>query len=60
MAKDHKLLRTIDEVGRALNEAWPYGLQAEVMATAIESIRENPQLDISVAISEALTEWDLQ
>jgi hypothetical protein len=59
MAKDQTLLEIIDAVSMALNEARPYGLQSEVMASTIKAIRKDPELDISVAVSDALAEWDL-
>lgn len=59
MAKNQKLLEIIDLVGQALHEAEPYDLQIEVMATAMQQLQKNPGMDISVALQNAMTEWDL-
>ena len=59
MAKNQELLEIIDLVGQAMNEASPYGLQIEVMASTIQQLQKNPKMDLSVAIQNALTDWDL-
>lgn len=59
MAKNQETLYIIDLIGPALEEARPYGLQTEVVATVIQKLRETPDRDLPTAISEALAEWDL-
>jgi hypothetical protein len=59
MAKNEETLFIIDLIGPALEEARPYGLQVEVMATIIQKIREVPDIDLQTAISDSLAEWDL-
>jgi len=57
--KDHTLLEAVDLVGQTLHEAEPYGLQAEVIASAIDAIRKNPEIDLSVALQNGLQDWDI-
>lgn len=57
--KDHTLLEAVDLIGQALHEAAPYGLQAEVMASAIAEIRQNPEIDLSIALQNGLKDWDV-
>lgn len=57
--KDQTLLDIIDLVAQALHEAAPYGLQSEIMASTIKNIKKNPDMDVSVALQNALTDWDL-
>ena len=59
MAKNQELLEIIDLVGQALNEARPYGLQNEVIASTIQRLQKEPGVDLSVALQDALTDWDL-
>lgn len=59
MAKNQETLFIMDLIGPALEEARPYGLQIEVMATIIQKLREVPNRDLATAISDALAEWDL-
>lgn len=59
MAKNQETLYLIDLIGPALEEARPYGLQTEVVASIIQRMREIPGIDIEVAISDALADWDL-
>jgi len=59
MAKNQELLEIIDLVGQALHEASEYGLQIEVMASAMQQLQKNPGMDISVALQNAMLEWDL-
>jgi len=57
--KDHTLLEAVDLIGQTLHEAAPYGLQAEVIASAIDAIRKNPDIDLSVALQNGLQDWDI-
>jgi hypothetical protein len=57
--KDHTLLEAVDLIGQALKEAAPYDLQSEVIASAIAQIRENPTMDLSVALQNGLQDWDI-
>lgn len=57
--KDQTLLEVMDLVGQALHEAKPYGLQIEVMASTIKNIKKDPDMDVSVALQNALRDWDL-
>jgi hypothetical protein len=59
MAKTQELAEIIDLVGQTLHEANPYGLEIEVMATAIQMLKRNPEMDISVALQNAMTDWDI-
>lgn len=59
MRKDVSLLEIIDLVEQTLNEAKEYDLEIEVIASTIKMIKENPEMDISVALQNALTDWDI-
>jgi hypothetical protein len=59
MAKDQTLLDPMELVGQALNEARPYGLQIEVMASTIQRIKKDPDIEIAIALEDALRTWDL-
>ena len=57
--KDHTLVEAVDLIGQALQEAAPYDLQSEVIASAIAEIRENPNIDLSIALQRGLQDWDI-
>lgn len=57
--KNAELLEIVDLVGQAMQEAAPYQLQVEVMASAMQMLQKNPGMDISVALQNALIDWDL-
>lgn len=59
MAKNQELLEIVDLVGQAMHEAKVYGLEVEVMASTMQQLQKNPEMDISVALQNAMTEWDL-
>jgi len=59
MAKNQELLEIMDPVGQALQEAAPYDLQVEVMASTMQQLQKNPGMDISGALQNAMTEWDI-
>ena len=59
MAKDQNLLEIMDLVGEALNDSRPYGLQIEVVASTIQNIKKNPEMEVSEAIQNAMRDWDL-
>ena len=40
-----------------LNEADEYGLTAEIVASALEEIRKNPDMSIKEAITSGFVEW---
>ena len=42
-----------------LEQAQMYGLRAEVRATAIAFVKDNPQLNIGSAYTQAAYEWDV-
>lgn len=60
MAKTAKLLETIDLVGATLAEASHYALEIEVIASAMETLKENPEMEISEALQYGLKEWDIE
>jgi hypothetical protein len=43
----------------ALEESAKYGLQVEVMQTALQSAQNNPEVDLRIILSEAMSEWDV-
>jgi hypothetical protein len=57
--KDHTLLEAVDLIGQTLYEAAPFGLQAEVIASAIAEIHNNPEIELSVALQHGLQDWDI-
>ena len=57
--KDHTLLEAVDLIGQTLREVAPYDLQSEVIASAIQAIRENPELDLSTALQYGLQDWNI-
>jgi len=57
--KNQDLLEIMDLVGQALHEANPYGLEIEVMASTMQQLQKNPGMDISVALQNALIDWDI-
>lgn len=57
--KDHTLAEAVDLVGQTLREAAPYDLQSEVIASAIQEIREKPCIDLSIALQRGLQDWDI-
>jgi len=59
MAKNQDLTEIIDLVGDVMHETAEYGLQIEVMASAMQMLRDNPGMDISIALQHGLNEWDV-
>ncbi len=57
--KDQKFLDEIDLIGELLEDAWTYDLHLEVIASTIREVRANPDIELSVALHNALKEWDL-
>ena len=57
--KNQDLLEIMDLIGQALHEANPYGLEIEVMASTMQQLQKNPGMDISVALQNALIDWDI-
>ena len=57
--KNGRLLTVVDLVGQALHEANPYGLEIEVMASTMIQLQDNPEMDLSVALQNALNDWDI-
>ncbi len=57
--KNQALLEIVDLVGQAMHEAQPYGLEIEVMASAMQQLQKNPGMDVSVALQNALQDWDI-
>jgi hypothetical protein len=57
--KDHTLLEAVDLIGQTLREAAPYDLQSEVIASAIDEIRKDPDIDLSIALQRGLQDWDI-
>jgi hypothetical protein len=48
-----------DLIDQVINEAIPYELQIEVMASTVQAVRENPEMDLSVALQCGLQDWDI-
>lgn len=59
MVKNQELLEIMDLVGQAMNEAAPYGLQVEIIASAMQQLQKNAGMDISVALQNAMIDWDI-
>lgn len=57
--KNQELLEIIDLVGQALYEAAVYGLEIEVMASTMQQLQKNPGMEVSVALQNALIDWDI-
>lgn len=49
----------LDAANTALSHARRYGLEAEVVAWALNSMKENPKLTLAEALSYGLQEWDI-
>ena len=66
---DHKIFKNITylnmvnlnkmTVEKILEQAQTYGLRAEVRATAIAYIKDNPKLNTGSAYTQAAYEWDI-
>ena len=59
MAKNKDLTEIINLVADTMHEAAHYGLVVEVIASAMQFLRDNPGTDISTAIQHGLNEWDI-
>jgi len=57
--KNAELLEVIDLVGQTIHGARLYGLEIEVMASAMQMLKKNPEMEISVALQNALIDWDI-
>lgn len=57
--KDHKRLESTDLIAETLKKSEPYGLQSEVIASAIEEIRNNPDISLYLALQRGLEDWDI-
>lgn len=47
----------LEFIGDLLSEADEYGLTAEVVATALQEIRTNPDISVRHAIMSGFVEW---
>ena len=54
-----KELEEYDVIEDVLQQADIYGLRAEVMATAIAIVRDNPKLSTRSAYTMAAYDWDI-
>lgn len=59
MVKNQELTEIVNLVGDAMHEAAEYGLQIEVIASAMQELQKNPGMDISLALQHGLNEWDV-
>lgn len=59
MAKNKDLLKIIDLIGDTMHQAAEHDLAIEVIASAMQTLRDNPGMDISVALQHGLNEWDI-
>jgi hypothetical protein len=59
MAKKQDLAEIVELVFQTLEQASEYGLEAEIIATAMQKLQKNPDMDISVALQSAMIEWDI-
>ena len=46
-------------IEQAISEAGNYGLEIEVLASAVQSVWEDPELDLSIALQYGLRDWDI-
>lgn len=49
----------LTSIGDALKNASEYGLEPEVIWSALKAMRENPKLSIQEAMTAGILEWDL-
>jgi len=48
----------MEEIVNLIDTAYEYGLVSEVVNTALEAMKENPDLEPIQALKIALEEWD--
>jgi hypothetical protein len=48
-----------DAIEFALEESAKYGLHVEVIQTALQFAQNNPEVDLRIILSEAMSEWDV-
>ena len=53
------ITETMDDVAQALKFAGEYGLETEVVATAMLFLKENPEATINEALHVGLSDWDI-
>jgi hypothetical protein len=58
---EESLEDAVTAVAKVLNDedVKHYGLEAEVLGTALLFLKENPDANIATALSAGYTEWDL-
>jgi hypothetical protein len=56
---NENLSETIELVYQTFKEANCYGLEIEIMASAMKYLQENPGTKISTALQNAMIEWDI-
>jgi hypothetical protein len=59
MAKNQELLDVIDLVADAMDESLAYNLTAEVIASSMVALRDNPGMSIEEALNHGLSDWDI-
>jgi hypothetical protein len=59
MVEKQEFCNVIRLVARSLAEAREHGLEAEVMASTMMVLKEDPKVDLSVALQRGLAEWDI-
>ncbi len=57
--EDDNTMMDLDAIGRVLEVASEYHLQAEVIWSAMNTIKAQPDLSIQDALAHGLLEWDL-
>jgi hypothetical protein len=51
--------KEVDVICKALRDAEPYGLQSEVIWSALKAMKNDSNISIAQAIEEGLDEWDV-
>ena len=58
-ASTESLQEVMDMVANVLTTSKKYFLEAEVFATALIVLKENPELSIEEALEAGLSDWDI-
>ena len=59
MEKTQRLLDIIDLVGQTWHEAEEYDLGIEVIASALQYLKDDPDMSILEALENGMADWDL-
>ncbi len=57
--EETQLEKDMKAIATAIERSKEYDLQLEVLATAFDMVKKNPEMEVEEALFDALFDWDL-